>query len=37
MEKKSEAFEQNFPEGKAGDYLCSVMQCVKLSFMTTNF
>jgi len=29
MEKKSEASEQNFSEGKALHYLCSVMQCVK--------
>jgi len=25
---------QNFTEGKVLHYLCSVMQCVKLSFMT---
>ena len=36
MEKKSEVSEQNFTEGKALHYLCSVMQCVKLSFMIKN-
>jgi len=33
MEKKSEASEQIFIEGKALQYLCSVMGCAKLSFM----
>ena len=37
MEKKFEVSEQNFTEGKALHYLCSVMQCVKLSFMIKNF
>jgi len=37
MEKKSEVSEQNFAEGKAVHYLCSVMQCTKLSFMIKNF
>jgi len=37
MEKKSETHEQNFTEGKAIHYLCSGMQCVKLSFMIKNF
>jgi len=37
MEKKSQVSEQIFTEGKALHYLCSVMQCVKLSFMTRNF
>jgi len=37
MEKKSQVSEQNFTEGKALHYLCSVMQCIKLSFMITNF
>jgi len=37
MEKKSHVSEQNFTEGKALHYLCSVMQCVKLSFMIKNF
>jgi len=32
MGKKSEVSEQNIFEGKALHYLCSVMQCVKLSF-----
>jgi len=36
MEKKSEVSEQNFTEGKALHYLCSVMQCAKLSFMIKN-
>jgi len=31
MENKSQVSEQNFTEGKALHYLCSVMQCVKLS------
>jgi len=30
MEKKSQVSEQNFTEGKALHYLCSVVQCVKL-------
>ena len=34
--KKSEVSEQNFTEGKALHYLCSIMQCVKLSFMLKN-
>jgi len=33
MEKKSEASEQIFIEGKALQYLYSVMRCAKLSFM----
>jgi len=37
LEKKSEESEQNFTEGKALQYLCSVMQCVKLSFTIKNF
>jgi len=37
MEKDSKVSEQNFAEGKAVHYLCSVMQCVKLSFMIKNF
>jgi len=37
MEKKSEISEQNFTEGKVLHYLCSVMQCVKLSFMIKKF
>ena len=37
MEKKSEASEQIFIEGKALHYLCSVMGCVKLSFMIRKF
>ena len=36
MEKKFEVPEQNFTEGKAVHYLCSVMQCAKLSFMIKN-
>jgi len=37
MEKKSEVSEQNFTEGKAVHYLCSVMQCAQMSFMIKNF
>jgi len=37
MEKESKVSEQNFTEGKALHYLCSVMQCVKSSFMIKNF
>ena len=37
MEKKSQVSEQNFTEGRALHYLCSVVQCVKLSFMIKNF
>jgi len=38
MEKTSEVSEWNFTEGKAIHYiLCSVEQCVKLSFMNKNF
>jgi len=37
MEKKSEVFQQNFTEGKALHYLCSVVQSVKLNFMIKNF
>jgi len=33
MENKYEVSEQNFTEGKAIHHLCSVEQCVKLSFM----
>jgi len=31
MEKEFEVSGQNFTEGKAFYYLCSVMQCAKLS------
>jgi len=37
MEKKTEISEQNFTESKAVHYLCSIMQCVKFSFMIKNF
>jgi len=37
MEKKSQVSEQNFTESNALHYLCSVMQCIKLSFMIKNF
>jgi len=37
MEKKSQVSEQNFTEGKAPRYLCSVVQCVNFSFMIKNF
>jgi len=37
MEKKYKVSEQNFTEGKAIHYLCSVEKCVKLSFMIKNF
>jgi len=37
MEKKSEISEQNFTEGKVLHYLCSVMLCLKLSFMIKKF
>jgi len=37
MEKKSQVSEQNFTEGKALHYLCSVVQCVKFSFMIKKF
>jgi len=37
MEKKSQLSEQNFTEGKALQYLCSVVQCVKLCCMIKNF
>ena len=37
MEKNSEVSEQNLTEGKALHYLCSVMQCVRLSFMIKKF
>jgi len=37
MEKKSEVSEHNFTEGKAINYLCSIEQCVKLSFVIKNF
>ena len=37
MEKKSEVPAQNFTKGKAIHYLCSVEQCVKLSFTIKNF
>ena len=37
MEKKPEVPKQNFSEGKTLHYLCSVVQCVKLSFMNKNF
>jgi len=36
-EKKFEVSEQNFTEVKAIHYLCSVEQCVKLSFMIKDF
>jgi len=29
--------EQNFTEGKTLHYLCSILQCVKFSFMIRNF
>jgi len=35
--KKSEVFEQNLTEGKALHYLCSVMQCAKLSSVIKKF
>jgi len=35
--KAIEVSEQNFTEGKAVHYLCSVMQCAKLSSMIENF
>ena len=35
--KEIEAFEQNLTEGKALHYLCSVMQCAKLSSMIKKF
>jgi len=37
MEKKPEVPKQNFSEGETLRYLCSVVQCVKLSFMNKNF
>jgi len=37
MEKKSEVSEQHFTESKAIQFLCSVQQRVKLSFMINNF
>jgi len=37
MEKKSDLSEENFTEGKAIHYLCSVEQCAKLSSMIKNF
>jgi len=37
MEKKYKVSEQNFAEGKAIHYLCSIEHCVKLSFMIKNF
>jgi len=37
MEKKSQVSQHNFTESKALHYLCSVMQCVKSSFMIGNF
>jgi len=37
MEKKSQVSEENFTEGKALHYFCSVVQCVKLSFMIKDF
>jgi len=37
MEKKSEISEQNFTEGEVLHYLCSVVQCAKLSFMIKKF
>jgi len=37
MEKKSQVSEQNFAEGKALHYSCSVVQCVKLSFVIKIF
>jgi len=35
--KKSEVSEQNVAEDRAIHYLCSVIQCVKSSFMIKNF
>jgi len=32
MEKKSEVFQQNFTEGKALHYLCSVVPICKIEF-----
>jgi len=37
MQAKSQVSQQNFTEGKTLPYLCSVIQCVKLSFMIWNF
>jgi len=37
MEKKSEISWEDFTEGKAIQYLCSVEQCAKLSFIIKNF
>jgi len=37
MEKKFEASEQDFTEGKAVHYLCSVIKCAKLSFIIKDF
>ena len=37
MEKESKVSEQSFTEGKALRHLCSIMWCVKLSFMIKNF
>jgi len=37
MEKKSEVSQQNYAEGKAIHYFCSVMQCVKFNFMIKNY
>ena len=36
MEKKSKVSENNFTEGRAIHYLCSIEQCVKLCFMIKN-
>jgi len=36
MEKKSQVSQQNFTEGRALHYLCSVVQSVKLGFMIKN-
>jgi len=37
MERKYEVCQQNFTKDKAIQYLCSVEQCVKLSFMIKKF
>jgi len=37
MEMKFKASEQNFTEGKAVHYFCSVMKCAKFSFMIKDF
>jgi len=34
--KEIEVSEHNFAEGKAVHYLCSIMQCIKMSFVVKN-